>query len=296
MSTMSSVSGWRSLLFVPGHVDRYIAGAHKRDADAVILDLEDAVPPSHKPAAREALRASITTVSQRGAAAMVRVNHGIRHLVRDLEAAVVPGLMAVVLPKVEAAAYVCEVADALADLEQERGLPAGQVRLVLQIETPGALPALPAIASAHARIIAMTLGPEDFCASLGAEPDKDVLLGPNLAVLHAARAAGLLPLGFVGSIADYGDLENFAEVARQARRLGFRGAMVVHPSQVAILNKAFAPTSQELQWAHRVIQGDALAREQGRGAFELDGRMIDAPIVRRAEEILGVARVSKGGR
>ena len=284
----SAAPRWRSLLFVPAHVERYITSAPRRGADAVILDLEDAVPLPEKDAARATLAASIKTVGQSGSAAMVRVNHPLRALVRDLEAAVVTGLAALVLPKVESAAFVSEVAEAVSELEVERGLPAGRVRLVLQVETPAALFELPAIARAHPRVAAITLGPEDFSASLGGVPDADLLLGPNLAVLHAARAAGLLPLGFVGSIAAFSDLDAFRETVRQARRLGFRGALVVHPSQVPVLNEAFSPTSEEIAWARRVVDGDAAARAEGRGAFQLDGRMVDAPVVRRAEDILAM--------
>jgi len=284
----SAAPRWRSLLFVPAHVERYITSAPRRGADAVILDLEDAVPLPEKDAARATLAASIKTVGQSGSAAMVRVNHPLRALVRDLEAAVVTGLAALVLPKVESAAFVSEVAEAVSELEVERGLPAGKVRLVLQVETPAALFELPAIARAHPRVAAITLGPEDFSASLGGVPDADLLLGPNLAVLHAARAAGLLPLGFVGSIAAFSDLDAFRGAVRQARRLGFRGAMVVHPSQVPVLNEAFSPTSEEIAWARRVVDGDAAARAEGRGAFQLDGRMVDAPVVRRAEDILAM--------
>nr|WP_282572060.1 CoA ester lyase [Roseomonas acroporae] len=277
------------MLFVPAHVERFIAKAHERGADAVILDLEDAVPRAEKPAARARLADSIAAVGRSGAAAMVRVNHGIRALAPDLEAAVVPGLAALVLPKVEDAGFVREVADAVAELEAERGLPPGGIRLVLQVETPAALFRLPAIAGAHPRIAAMTLGPEDFAASLGGVPETDTLLGPNMAVLCAARAAGVLPLGFVGSIGAYGDIEAFRETVRRSRRLGFRGALVVHPSQVAVLNEAHAPTPEEIDWARRVMAGDAAARAEGRGAFELDGRMVDPPVVRRAEEILAMA-------
>lgn len=276
---------WRSLLFVPAHVERFVARAHERGADAVVLDLEDAVPAAEKPAARERLAASIAAVG-RGAAVLVRVNHGLRALARDLDAAVLPGLAALVLPKVEEPGFVREVADAVAELEAERGLPPGGVRLVLQVETPAALFALPALAAAHPRVAAMTLGPEDYAAALGGVPEADTLFAPNYAVLCAARAAGITPLGFVGSIGAFSDLDAFAETARRARRLGFRGAMVVHPSQVAVLNEAFAPTAEEVDWARRVVAGDRAARAEGRGAFRLDGRMVDPPVVRRAEEIL----------
>jgi len=291
--TRSPPPRWRSLLFVPAHVERFVARAHERGADGVILDLEDAVPVEEKPASRAGLAGAVARVGRGGAAVLVRVNHGLRALADDLEAAVVPGVAALVLPKTESADWVREVADAVTELELERGFPAGAVRLVLQIETPAALPRLPEIAAAHPRVAAMTLGPEDFSAALGAAPEPDALLGPNLAVLCAARATGLVPLGFVGSIGAFGDPEAFRATVAQARRLGFRGAMAVHPAQVAILNEGFAPSAAEVAWAKRVMAGDAAARASGRGAFRLDGRMVDAPVVRRAEEVLAMMADSR---
>ncbi|MBP0446964.1 CoA ester lyase [Roseomonas sp. SSH11] len=280
---------WRSLLFVPAHVTRFIAKANQRGADGVILDLEDAVPPAQKPEARGMLAESIPRIAENGTAAMVRVNHHLRHIGADLEAAIRPGLSALVLPKVEDAGFVRDMADAVAELETERAIPPGTVRFILQIESPAALFSLQSIAGAHPRIAAMTLGPEDYSASMGGLPVPEALLAPNYAVLCAARAAGILPMGFVGSIGEFSDPEAFAEVARQARRLGFRGALVVHPAQVGPLNAAFSPSAAEIDWARRVTAGDRDARARGLGAFQVDGKMIDAPVVRRAEEILSLA-------
>ncbi|MDJ0388842.1 CoA ester lyase [Roseomonas sp. E05] len=280
---------WRSLLFVPAHVERFIARAHERGADGIILDLEDAVPAEQKPAARAGLAKAVAGIGRNGTAVLARVNHGLRALAADLEAAVVPGLAGLVLPKVEDAGFVREVSSAVAELELERGILPGTVRLLLQIETPAALFALPAIAGADPRTVAMMLGPEDFCAALGAVPGPASLLGPNLAVLTAARAAGLLPMGFVGSIGDFDDLTAFRATIAEARRLGFRGALAVHPAQVAVMNEVFAPDAAEIDWARRVVAGDAAARASGRGAFQVDGRMVDPPVVRRAAEILALA-------
>lgn len=281
------VPRWRSLLFVPAHVPRFVEGAHRRGADGYVLDLEDAVPAAEKEGARARLPASLAAVSQGGAAAMVRVNHGLRALVRDLEAALVPELTALVVPKVESAGYAAEVAETVAEIEAERGLP-GTVRLILQIETPIAFPHLDAIATAHPKVAALTLGPEDYCAAMGAVPDPDTLAAPNFAVLRAARAAGRIPLGFIDSIGAYSDLDAFRATVVRARRHGFRGSLAVHPAQVPILNEGFSPTPAEADWARRVMAGDAAARAEGRGAFELDGKMIDAPVVRRAADILAV--------
>jgi citrate lyase subunit beta/citryl-CoA lyase len=269
-----------------------VARAHERGADGIILDLEDAVPPEAKDDARAVLAAAAACVGQSGADVMVRVGRSIRALARDLEAVVLPGIAALVLPKVESADWVTEVAAAVAELEAERDLVPDAIRFILQIETPGALPRLPAIAAAHPRVAAMTLGPEDYCAALGAVPGPEVLMGPNLAVLQAARAAGVLPLGLVGSIGDFSDLAAYGALVTQARSLGFRGAMAVHPAQVPVLNTGFSPSEAETDWASRVVAADRAARAEGRGAFRLDGRMIDLPVVRRAEEILAMAASS----
>ncbi|MCQ4161611.1 CoA ester lyase [Roseomonas sp. GC11] len=286
---------WRSLLFVPAHVERFLARAHERGADGIILDLEDAVPAGEKPAARAALAGRIAALAVRGPAVLVRVNAGLRALAADLEAAVWPGLSGLVLPKVEEPALVRATSAAVAELEQERGMAPGTVRLLLQVESPAALFQLPAIAAADPRSVAMTLGPEDFCAALGAVPGPASLLAPNLAVLMAARAAGLLPLGFVGSIGQFQDLDAFRATIAEARRLGFRGALAVHPAQVGIMNEVFAPEAAEIAWARRVVEGDAQARAEGRGAFQLDGRMVDPPVVRRAEEILALGDFCPSG-
>jgi citrate lyase subunit beta/citryl-CoA lyase len=178
------------------------------------------------------------------------------------------------------------VAEMVGELERERGLPVGRIGLLLLIESPAALPRLPRLAACSSRVIAMTLGPEDYCLAAGCEPTTDALLGPSLAVAQACAAAGLLPLGFVGSIAAFDDLEAFGAMIAQARRLGFRGAAVVHPSQVPILNAGFGPTADELAWAARVVEAAAAA---GEGAFRLDGRMVDRPVLLRARRWLSLA-------
>ncbi|WP_287122634.1 CoA ester lyase [Mesorhizobium sp.] len=280
-----SVPRWRSLLFVPAHVPRFVEAAHERGADGVILDLEDSVPQDQKGTARRQLPECVAKVGRKNASVLVRVNHGLRALAADLDAAVMAGVNALVLPKTESAEWVLEVANAVSELERERNLPPGGIRFLAQIETPGALQRLAAIASAHPRMVAMALGPEDFSAAVGGAPEFDLLLAPNLAVLFAARAAGLLPLGFIGSVGEFSDTHRLRETAAHARRLGFAGALAIHPAQVAIFNEAFSPSAQEIEWARRVLAAQKDAAGQGRGAFALDGKMIDPPVIRRAQEI-----------
>ncbi|MER8887292.1 CoA ester lyase [Mesorhizobium sp. M0816] len=281
-----SVPRWRSLLFVPAHVPRFVEAAHERGADGVILDLEDSVPEDQKEEARRQLSESVAKVARKGASVLVRVNPGLRALVADLDAAVVAGVDALVLPKTDSAEWVSEIANAVSGFERERNLPLGRIQFLAQIETPGALQRLAAIASAHPRMVAMALGPEDFSAAIGGAPEFDLLLTPNLAVLFAARAAGLLPLGFIGSIGEFSDIDKLREAAAHARRLGFAGALAIHPTQVAIFNEAFSPSAQEVEWARAVVAAENDAAARGLSAFSLDGRMVDPPVVRRAHEIL----------
>lgn len=284
-----SVPRWRSLLFVPAHVPRFVEAAHERGADGVILDLEDSVPQGQKGEARRQLPDSVAKVARKGASVLVRVNRGLRALAADLDSAVMAGVDALVLPKTDSAEWVSEIANAVSELERERNLVQGGIRFLAQIETPGALQRLAAIASAHPRVVAMALGPEDFSAAVGGAPEFDLLLTPNLAVLFAARAAGLLPLGFVGSIGEFSDTDKLREAAAHARRLGFAGALAIHPTQVAIFNEAFSPSAQELEWARRVVAAENDAASRGLSAFSLNGKMVDPPVVRRAHEIVALA-------
>ncbi|MER8437186.1 CoA ester lyase [Mesorhizobium sp. M1312] len=281
---------WRSLLFVPAHLPKFVCKAHERGADGIVLDLEDSVPYSSKSEARHRLGESIAQSGQKASSVLVRVNRGLRALCADLDVAIVSGVDALVLPKVESAEWIVEIAQEILALEQERGLVAGAIRLVAQIETPAALPRLPAIATAHPRLIAMSLGPEDFSSAVGGQPTADLLLAPNLAVLFAARAAGLFPLGFVGSIGDFADIEKFREIARHANTLGFAGAFAIHPAQVVVLNEAFAPLPDELEWARRVVRAEQEAKAKRLGAFTVDGKMIDLPVIRRARALLSLSQ------
>lgn len=284
-----SVPRWRSLLFVPAHVSRFVEAAHERGADGIILDLEDSVPQDQKGGSRRQLPESVAKVGRNGASVLVRVNRGLRALAADLDAAVMAGVDALVLPKTDSAEWVLEIENAVLELERERNLPPGRIRFLAQIETPGALQRLAGIASAHPRMVAMALGPEDFSAAVGGAPEFDLLLTPNLSVLFAARAAGLLPLGFIGSIGEFSDTHKLRETAVHARRLGFAGALAIHPTQVAIFNEAFSPSEQELEWAHSVVAAENDAATRGLSAFSLNGKMIDPPVVRRAHEILALA-------
>ncbi len=283
---------WRSMLFVPAHMERFVARAHERGADACILDLEDSVPPPQKAAARGTLPAAIPQASRAGAAVLVRVNQPWEMLCEDLEAAVLPAVQALVLPKVNDPAVVREIAARLDRLESARGLDAGKIRLIAQIEDVHALPRLDEIAGSSPRLLGMILGSEDFSVSAGMEPLPEVLLAPNQQIVFACRRAGLLPFGFPGSIADFSDLERFRATIRLARQLGFVGAFCIHPSQVEILNQEFTPSQQAIADARNVLGAYEAALRSGQGAAAYKEKMIDPPVAMRALEVLRRAGVS----
>lgn len=280
---------WRSMMFVPVIVEKFVESAHERGADAYILDLEDSIPQAEKARARTLIRTAAEKVGRGGADIVVRINRPWRLAVRDLEACVCDRVQAIALPKTANAGHVRDVADVLDELEQEAGLQNGHTGIVAMVETADAFFEMREIARAHPRVQAMTLGAEDFALSAGMLPEAENLFYPKQQSVLAARAAGILPLGFVGSIAEYRDQDKFRATIRQARRLGFRGAFCIHPLQVGIMNEEFAPSAEEVDYARRLIAAYDKAVASGLGAVEFEGKMIDEPIVVRARETLAQA-------
>jgi len=277
---------WRSLLYVPAYVVRYIEGAHRAQADAIILDLEDSVPDGERPRARRDLQASAATVARSGADVVVRINRPWRHAFLDLEAAISPRVQALALTKVESGDHVRLIAEAVAELEAERRMPIGTTRFIVMIETAAAFFRMPQIAGSHHRIVAMTLGAEDFALSVGMLPEAEGLFLPKQQLAIAARAAGVMPLGFIGTVADYKDLDAFRRTVQRSRRLGFLGASVIHPSQVPILNAEFSPSEEDVGAARRIVAAYEEATAAGRGSIAVDGKMVDVPVVKRAQQTL----------
>lgn len=284
---------WRSLLYVPTNVPKFVGSAADRGADGIILDLEDSVAPAQKAAARGMLPGAVLEAARRGADVLVRVNRPWRLLVADLEAAVIPGVAALALPKIESAEHIQAIAEIVDELEAERGLPPGGVRFVAMVETATGFFRIEAIARAHPRVVALTIGAEDLALSVGMLPEPEGLFYPKQQSVFAARAAGILPLGFVGTVAEYKDTGKFRATIQRSRRLGFLGAACIHPSQVAILNEEFAPTEAEVATAERMMAAYDAAMREGRGAVEFEGKMIDIPVVERARGVLARAAAIK---
>jgi citrate lyase subunit beta / citryl-CoA lyase len=279
---------WRSALYVPANVPRFIDGAHRRGADAIIVDLEDSVPIAERPAARRDLIATAENVARGGADVIVRINRLWRQTMLDLEAAISPRVTALAVTKVDSADHIRLVSEVVSELEAERGIVVGTTQFIAMIETADAWFRMPEIARAHPRIVALTLGGEDFALSVGMLPNAEGLFMPKQQLAIAARAAGLLPLGFIGTVADYKDLDAFRETVRRSRRLGFRGASVIHPAQIPILNEEFSPSADEVASARKIVTAYDEAVAAGRGSIAVDGKMVDVPVVLRAQEVLAI--------
>lgn len=277
---------WRSLLYVPANVERFVEKAHTRGADCIQLDLEDSVPASEKGAARKMVPAAAKRVRRAGADVVVRINSPMAITVQDLDASVGADVDGIAVTKVETADHIKRIDDHISQLESTRGLPAGHTRLIAMIESPGAFFQMPAIAAASPRLVAMNIGGEDFALETGMEPSEATLLMPKQQMIFAARAAGIMPLGFIDSLASFADLEGFARMVRRSRQFGFMGAGCIHPSQVAIVNRYYSPSAEEVAEATRIVEGDAVHAAAGRGSWSLDGKMIDVPIVVRAQRLL----------
>ena len=284
--TASSLPVWRSLLFVPVTARRFVDGAARRGADAIILDLEDSVAAAEKERARALVPEAAEIVSRGGADVVVRINRPLRLAVRDIEAAVGPRILALALPKVDGADHVQLLAEIVDEVEAERGMAPGTTRFIAMVETAAAFFRIAEIARAHPRLCALTLGAEDFALSAGMLPEAEGLFMPKQMAVFAARAAGIMPLGFVGTVAEFHDLDGFRQTIRRSRRLGFIGASVIHPSQVPILNEEFRASPEEFDHARRVVATYDEALAAGVGAVTVDGKMIDVPVVQRARLLL----------
>jgi citrate lyase subunit beta/citryl-CoA lyase len=274
------------MLFVPVTVPKFVAGAAKRGADALILDLEDSIPLAEKERARSLVPEAARTVASGGADVVVRVNRPWRMVVRDLEAIIGPGVGALMLPKIESAEHVQALAEIVDELEAERGVERGKTRFIAMIETASGFFRTEAIAKSHERLVAITVGAEDLALSVGMLPEAEGLFYPNQHAIIAARAAGILPLGFLGTVAEFRDRDAFRRTIQRSRRIGFVGAACIHPDQVAILNEEYRPSRAEVDHARRLVAAyeEAIAAKQGAVAFE--GRMIDVPVVERARQLL----------
>lgn len=278
----------RSTLIVPANVPRFVEKAHQRGADAVMLDLEDAVPDDEKANAREMAREAIPQVGRGGADVLVRINKPFELAVRDLDAVVRDGLTGLFFPKVESAREVTILDALIAERELKAGIPVGTLQLGLPVESAVGLTNAVSIATASERTVSMTFGSEDVTLELGIEPTaegKERFYG-NARMVMVAAHAGIQAHGRLGNVADYTNLDAWASTIRDAKRFGFKGSTAIHPGQIPILNRKFSLDEAEIDYARRVITTYEEAESRGRASTTLDGKMIDIPTAKRARLIL----------
>lgn len=280
----------RSTLIVPAHVRRYIEKARDTGADAVQLDLEDGVPFAEKDTARKGLRESICFLSRPGVDVLVRINNPFIMAVEDLDSCIWPGITGVVFSKAESPSQIQILDKLIEEREMERGIPAGSVQIGVLVETPVGLARALNIALSSVRVTTINLGTEDFARETGIDPfDVEPLLFAKSQIVLVANLAGIQPLGLLGSISDFRDLDRLTDSAKASRRAGFKGASCIHPSQVQVLNIAFSPDPSEVAWAEKAYRTFQEAVAQGHGAAGVDGRMVDEPVAARALSILARA-------
>ena len=290
---MNELPAPRSLLYVPAHDERKVAGAAHRGADAIILDLEDSVPAGSKESARARLSESVRSVRARGARVIVRANSPWSLAWRDLEAAVAAGADGVLLTKVETAGAV-EVTHAFLR-ELAANLRADVPDLLVTIETAAGLESVSSIAVALAaaraddpdRRTALIPGNEDLSLGLNVAPATDVMLGAIWPLIRAARAHGHALFGSIGSGSEYRDLDAYRHRVQLGRAHGFDGVTCIHPAQIEVVHDVYRPTDATVAWADRVVN----AFEAGDGeAVGVDGRMVDRPVYLRAKRLLQEAQ------
>ncbi|HKU37969.1 MAG TPA: CoA ester lyase [Polyangiales bacterium] len=277
----------RSILSVPALRQRFIDKAASVPADVILLDLEDSVPPARKAEARERARAALPSFDKRGRLLFVRPNDLATGLLElDLDAVVGPGLDGIHLPKTHDASILERTDHYLTLLERARGLAPGSVRIIAWIESAQGVANVERICRASPRLIGASMGAEDYATSLGVMRTREGLEieYARARVANAALAAGLTPIDCPEP--DYRDLEHFERDIRHARALGYRGKYCIHPDQVAIANRVFAPSAEQLTWAERVRDAYEAGEREGLGAVGLDGAMVDRPIYVRALELL----------
>ena len=286
----------RSLLFVPATSDRKIDKAYSSGADGVILDLEDAVALSEKPAARAALAAIVA--QPRLSPTWVRVNASTTpHCYADILAVCVPGIFGVVLPKAESAEEIRMIDWVMTQLEMARELPQGGITLMAIVETARGLEAVSAIAKSSPRLRRLVFGAVDLAADLGIdlEDDAGATAQARFAIACASCAAGIAaPMDT--AFTNIQDLEALRATSIRARGLGYRGKCCIHPVQVEVVNAVFTPSAEDISRAQRIVAAFEAAERSGAAAVSMDGFMIDYPVADKARRLLASVPGANGDR
>lgn len=289
----------RSMLFVPGNNPGMIIDAPVFRPDSIILDLEDAVSVNQKDAARDLVTQALKTVDFGGSETVIRINGRRTPFCEDDIHAMVPARPDILrLAMTELPEDIIWADELVTSLEARHGIEPGSIKLMAAIETAGGVLNAKEIATSSRRLVAMSFGAEDFTNSIQSErtADGSELMMARASVVLAARAAGLDPIDTVYSKVD--DDAGFLADTRRAKQMGFAGKSCVHPRQIKFVHEVFRPTDEEIRKAQTVMAAIEEAERRGSGVISVDGRMVDWPIVQKAERVLWLAEAAgllKGG-
>jgi len=276
-----------SRLYLPGNNPGMFLNAGLHSPDGVILDLEDSVAPDRKDEARILVRNALRAVNFYGAERMVRINQGERGL-EDLEMVIPHNVHLILVPKCEDAETVRIIDRKIRDIKDKEG-QSERIFLMPIIESARGVENAGEIAAASESVVAMAIGLEDYTADLGVQRTKEggeSIYARNRIVV-ASKAAGIQPIDSVFS--DVGDMEGLLQNVLSAKAMGFEGMGCIHPRQIAVIRKGFSPSEEEMEKAKRIVLAYRDAREKGLGVVALGTKMIDAPVVARAEKTISLA-------
>lgn len=277
----------RSLMFVPAHNTRLLDSSLKRDADALLLDIEDSVPPVDKQTARDNILEFVKRPEAQGKVIFPRVNdRESGELLKDLYQLTVPGITGFMYPKSTKEEDVYFVGKLLETIEYEKRIPVGTFKLIPLIETAGAIVNIKEICTACTRVIAVAFGCEDYVTDLRGKHDPEgmsIFYARN-AIVNAARAAGVLPIDTVHiKVHDLDDLEKNLKLSKN---LGFEGMMALNPKELPLINMYFSPSQEEVAWAEEMVQLTEEAKAEGKGVAVKDNKFIGPPMLKMAQNIL----------
>ena len=283
----------RTMMFVPGANAAMLRDAPLYGADSIMFDLEDAVSLKEKDSARVLVHSALKTFDYGNIEIVVRINALDAGGAEDIEAMVLAGVDVIRLPKTETAQDIIDVEAVITEVEQQNDIPVGTTKMMAAIESAEGVLNAPAIAKSSTRLIGIALGAEDYVTNMKTRrhPDGQELFFARSMILHAARAAGIAAIDTVYS--DVDNTEGFEAEVRLIKQLGFDGKSVINPRQIPLVNTIYAPTEKEIQNAKEVIWGIREAEAKGSGVISVNGKMVDKPMVERAERVIALALAAK---
>lgn len=279
----------RTMMFVPGANAAMLRDAPLFGADSVMFDLEDSVSLKEKDTSRALVHFALKTFDYSSVETVVRVNGLDSCGALDIEAVVLAGVNVIRLPKTETAQDIVDVEAVIERVERENGIEVGCTRMMAAIESAEGVLNAREIAKASKRLIGIALGAEDYVTNMKTRryPDGQELFFARSMILHAARAAGIAAIDTVYS--DVNNTEGFQNEVRMIKQLGFDGKSVINPRQIPLVNEIYTPTKKEIDHAKQVIWAIREAESKGSGVISLNGKMVDKPIVERAERVIALA-------